>query len=168
MLIILGGRPGSGKTTIARALARRLDGVHVRVDTIEQALRNSGMLKSEVGPAGYIVAYGVAGDNLRLGRIVIADTVNPIQITREAWRDVAERAGVLAVEVGILCSDKAEHRRRLETRQPDIEGLTNPTWEEVITQTYDAWDTSVIVVDTAGAETDEIVTKLAERLKSLS
>ena len=33
MLIILSGLPGVGKTTIARELARRLDAVHVRIDT---------------------------------------------------------------------------------------------------------------------------------------
>src|SRR5688572_4995923 len=73
MLIIFGGLPGSGKTTIARALAERLNAVHVRVDTIEQAIRASG-IADDAGPAGYIVAYGVAGDNLTLGRTVIADS----------------------------------------------------------------------------------------------
>ena len=36
MLIILGGLPGSGKTTIARELAGQLGAVHLRIDSIEQ------------------------------------------------------------------------------------------------------------------------------------
>jgi predicted kinase len=48
--------PGTGKTTVARTLARRLKAVHVRVDTIEQALRSSDVLKGDVVPAGYVVA----------------------------------------------------------------------------------------------------------------
>lgn len=41
MLIVLSGLPGTSKTTIARELARQLGAVHVRIDTIEQALRES-------------------------------------------------------------------------------------------------------------------------------
>src|SRR5271165_1678080 len=36
MLIILGGLPGTGKTAIARELARQLGAVHVRIDSIEE------------------------------------------------------------------------------------------------------------------------------------
>lgn len=167
MLVILSGLPGSGKTTIARALAERLGGTYIRLDTIEQALRNSGMLRAEVGPAGYMVAYGIAEDNLRLGRTVIADSVNPILITREAWRQVAQRAAVPAIEVEVICSDKVEHRRRVETRQTDIEGHVNPTWDEVVTRSYDNWGPGPVVVDTPLKAVDDIVTELADRLRAV-
>jgi hypothetical protein len=41
MLIIFGGLPGSGKTTIARALAQRLNAVHVRNRTSYTGFWNS-------------------------------------------------------------------------------------------------------------------------------
>lgn len=43
VLIILAGIPGVGKTTIARQLAGRIGAVRVRVDSIEQALREGGV-----------------------------------------------------------------------------------------------------------------------------
>lgn len=39
MLIVFGGLPGTGKSTIARALARALRATYLRVDVIEQAIR---------------------------------------------------------------------------------------------------------------------------------
>ena len=164
MLIIFGGLPGSGKTTIARALAKRLGAVHLRIDTIEQTVRDSGMLRSEVGPAGYMVGYALAEDNLTLGNIVVADSVNSLTITRDAWVSVAARAGVRAVEIEIVCSDKVEHRRRVETRASDIPGLINPSWEKVITRDYDDWGQRPTVIDSAMLSVDQAVAELMSKL----
>jgi len=111
VLISLSGLPGVGKTTVARELAAQIGAVHLRIDSIEQALRNEGI---QVEGEGYAVAYAVAEDNLRFGRVVISDCVNPDRGTREAWRAVADRAGVRMVDVEIVCSDSDEHRRRVE------------------------------------------------------
>ena len=94
MLIVMSGLPGVGKTAVSRELARSLGAVHLRIDSIEQALRAGGI---RVEGEGYAVAYAVAGDNLALGRTVVADCVNPWPLTRAAWRAVAERAGGRAI-----------------------------------------------------------------------
>jgi predicted kinase len=168
MLIIFGGLPGTGKTTIARALAKQIGAVHVRVDTAEQAIRASEMLKSEVGPAGYMVAYGVAEDNLRLGNRVIADSVNCIKITRDAWLSVAARSGVPAVEIEIICSDKDEHRRRVEARATDVPGLRNPTWDEITSRHYEDWGQSPLVIDTGVQDVEQSVAELISQLALVS
>jgi predicted kinase len=49
MLIVFGGLPGTGKTTLARAFAQRRRATYLRIDTIEQALRSSEMLAGDVG-----------------------------------------------------------------------------------------------------------------------
>jgi predicted kinase len=160
LLIVIGGLPGTGKTALARGLARALDAVHLRIDTIEQALRNSTTGPDAPGDAGYIVAYGIAADNLALGRTVVADAVNPQASTRAAWREVGERAAVAIVEVEVICSDAAEHRRRVESRSADIPGLELPTWDEVQARAYERWDGEHVVIDTAQQPVKQSVTAL--------
>jgi predicted kinase len=160
MLIVLGGLPGVGKTTIARALARSLGAVHIRIDSIELAIRESGVTLVALDDAGYRVGYVVAEDNVRLGRTVIADSVNPLPITREAWRAVAHRAQVKLVEVEVVCSDQREHRRRVEERRHRPPASGGPTWAEVIDRDYRAWDRDHVVIDTAGQSIEQLVAHL--------
>ncbi len=164
MLIIFGGLPGIGKTTIARELARQLGATYVRIDSIEQAIRDSGKVNQPLNDTGYRVAYAIAEDNLRLGRTVIADSVNPIQLTRDAWIGVAHRARVGAAEVEVICSDPQQHRQRVETRPADISGLRLPTWEEVASREYEPWEREHIVIDTTGRSVADSVEELQEAL----
>lgn len=97
MLYIFVGLPGTGKSTLASGFARERKAVYLRIDRIEQVLRDSRT--SLDGPEGYSVACRVAADNFRLGLDVVADSVNPLEITRDAWRHVAEGAGVPFVEL---------------------------------------------------------------------
>ena len=71
-LIIFVGLPGTGKTAIAREFARELGAVYLRIDSIEQAIRASGILDKPLDDGGYRVAHVLAEENLRIGRTVAA------------------------------------------------------------------------------------------------
>lgn len=149
MLIILSGLPATGKTTIGRVAAAEIGAVHLRVDTIEQAIVRSGLAERPLGPAGYTIAYTLAEDVLGQGLDVVAESVNPLPVTRSAWRAVAERAGSAFVEAEVVCSDPVEHRRRVATRGSDITDLVKPVWREVRDREYEPWQGDRLVLDTA-------------------
>jgi predicted kinase len=153
--------PGTGKTTIARALAREIAAVHLRIDTIEQALRDKGIA---VVDEGYRIAYALAEDNLRLGQTVIADSVNPIELTRNAWHDVAKRAGVRYLDVEIVCCDKTEHRRRVEHRTADIPNHGLPTLTDVQAREYHPWASERLLIESAQVDVAEAVASIRAAL----
>jgi predicted kinase len=160
MLVIFSGLPGAGKSTLARRLAGDMGAVWLRIDTIDRAMVDSGEAMAavkafDIGVAGYCVAYAVAEDNLCLGLTVIADSVNPLEITRRAWRNAAARAGVGAVEIEVICSDQTEHRRRFETRSVERAALVPVTWQDVVERDYEPWTGDRVLVDTAGQDIEQ-------------
>lgn len=162
MLIVFAGLPGTGKTSLAQALATHLKATYLRIDTIEKALFDTGEAP-QLATAGYAIAYKVAEDNLAFGLTVIADSVNPIEITRSAWRDVAHLSGVRLIEIEVTCSDLSEHRRRIETRIVE----TPVTWQEVIDREYDAWPQPHVVIDTAGESASASLCRLLTLISAL-
>ena len=163
-LFIFAGLPGSGKSTLARQLAQARAAVYLRIDTIEQALRD--LCDFQVQGEGYRLAYRVAADNLRIGRNVVADSCNPIELTRREWQQVAIDAGARWINIEVVCSDPIEHRRRVETRTVDVAGLALPTWEDVVQREYHAWTADRIVVDTAAQSPQRTVERLLDEMHS--
>jgi len=158
-LIVFGGLPGTGKTTIARELTRRLEASYLRIDAIEQRLREAGLA---VGATGYVIANALAAENLLMGRTVIADCVNPVAASRNGWRETANRCAARLIEIELICSDAAEHRSRVEGRSVDLSGHKQPTWDDVVNRDYEPWDREHLVLDTAA----DSVERLADRAEA--
>jgi predicted kinase len=157
ILIVVGGLPATGKSTVASALVRRTGFAFVRVDRIEQAIIGSGELGRPLGPVGYAVAYGVAAEQLKHEVSVVAESVNPLAVTRDAWRGVAAGNGARLLEVELVCTDQAVHAKRARSRQVDIPGLTLPSWPQILNRDYESWDRDHLIIDTADHPVSEAV-----------
>lgn len=135
--------------------------IYLRIDTIEHTLRRS--LAIDPGAAGYAVAMALAEQNLRLGHIVVVDCVNPVAESRAGWTQVAQQAGKKLLDVEIICSDLAEHRRRVESRVADLPGHRLPSWNSVRHHEYAPWTSERLVIDTADLSPTDAVNLIAAK-----
>lgn len=163
ILFILSGLPGSGKSTLSQFLVRKYKIPYLRIDTIEQGLRD--LCHVDVVAEGYALSYRMAAEYLNLGLHVMADSCNPINLTRMAWESVAKNNHSDFVNIEIVCSDKDEHRHRIETRKIEFENLKSPTWEDVENRVFHPWASDRIVIDTAHKSVEESQKELDEKLQ---
>lgn len=163
MLVVFGGLPGTGKTTLARRVAEETAAAYLRVDAIEAALGRAGISREQpTGLAAYVVAHAVAEGCLAVGGSVVIDAVNPVEAARDGWRHLAQRVGKPLRVIEVVCSDVVEHRRRVEAREPDLEGHVVPGWSDVEEREYEPWQEPRLVVDTCTEETDESVARILD------
>ena len=158
------GLPGSGKSTIAMALARETGAIVLDKDVIKSALLRWGLEDRDAGGASYQVFFDQAADLLRRGHPVILDS--PV-----FWAEVERKSAAVASDAGVpyfliqtVCPDEAELRRRLASRpalasQPraaldlrDHPGSIEPKGERLVLNTMLPLDETVaLALDYIGA-----------------
>ncbi len=116
LVVQMHGEPGSGKSTVARAIAPRIAAVVLDKDVIKAALLRAGIAEELAAPAAYEAYFAQADDLVRLGHAVILD--NPVFWPRveERWLALCDRAASPRVLIECVCGDPAELSRRLATR----------------------------------------------------
>lgn len=165
LFYIFAGLPAAGKTTLAKMLAAHTKAAYFRVDTLEQGLRD--LCDYPVAGEGYRLSYRMIADNLKLGISAVADSCNPWELTRDEWNRVAADLNLPFVDIEVICSDREEHRRRVESRESDIAGLALPTWEQIEKREYHPWSRNRIVIDTAGITETEAFERLLKELNEI-
>lgn len=161
-LYIFSGLPASGKSTLAKLLVEKISGTYIRIDTIEQGMRE--LCSFKVQGEGYRLSYRIVADNLKLGNNVIADSCNPWELTRKEWESVAIKNNADFVNIQIICSNTEEHQRRVKKRSCEIAGLTLPDWEEIQSRDYHPWQEQVITIDTADKTIENSFVEMLQRI----
>jgi len=116
VFIQMSGPPGSGKTTIATAIAQHIGAVVIDHDVTKTALLDAEVPISMAGHASYSVLGAIAKHLLKQGYSVIHDSPCLYDELLERGQQLAADVGATYRYIECVVNDLKELERRLRTR----------------------------------------------------
>jgi hypothetical protein len=170
-LVLIGGLPGSGKSTVAAGVARELGWSILRSDEVRREMFRtdeggapgfgSGRYASEITAKVYAALLTRAEEQLMHGESVILDASWIDARGREAARDVAHRTGGDLVELCcVVRPDMAERRIAQRLSQAIDVSEATPEVRVAMGDAMDPWLSSRIIDTTEATEAESIARAL--------
>lgn len=134
-LIVFAGLPGTGKTSLARAVARELRALYLDKDTIKDTTinvgRESGVERAAelAGPLSYELLVVLARDNLTLGHAVVLDSPAGYHIFRKNVEQLARSVQADLRMIECICTNEGLLRDRIERRGQALPDYRTQNWE---------------------------------------
>lgn len=133
LFIQMSGVPGSGKTTVANAIAKHIGAVVVDHDVTKSALLNPAISVSNPGHASYLVLDAIARSLLQQGFSVIFDSPCFYDDLLKRGQTLAAEAGATYAYIECVLNDLTQLDQRLRHR---VETDTN--YPSQVTSVYGA------------------------------
>jgi predicted kinase len=176
-LVVVGGLSGSGKSTVAAALAARTGFVHLNSDVLRKRLAGvapterpgAALYTPELNARTYRALYDGAATALADGHGAIIDATFQRHLDRNRARAIAATASVPVLFVECRC-DEDELRRRLATRTACGDNPSDADWDVYVRQRgryepYDTGDPDHLAVDTTRAD---VIQTVESRLRAVT
>jgi predicted kinase len=154
-LILFAGLPGSGKTTLARMVARELRLPLLAKDRVQRVLRDRELALENTGD-GYHIILDQADEQLALGVSLILDAVFPLHHFRLVASDIADRHHARLAAIYCYCSDDRLWRERMEQRVQYVPDWKMATWADVVRvrSYYEPWGENALLIDSLNPPED--------------
>lgn len=117
LVVQMHGEPGSGKSTVARAIGERLGLVVIDKDVIKAALLRVGIEEKAAAAGAYEVFFAQARAFVAAGHSIVLD--NPVywESVERRWLEVSDAAGSPRILIETVCADRVELTARLARRE---------------------------------------------------
>lgn len=147
-LVVVCGLPGTGKTTVAAAVAERLDAERLRTDVVRKELFPEPEYTDAEAEAVYEELLARAGEHLAADRTVVLDGTFHERAYRDAAAAVADERAVPLTVVRVTC-DRDVVRERIRARTDD-ESDADFGVHELFREQFEPPEREHVVVDNSG------------------
>jgi len=155
--IVMRGYPGTGKSTIARALAAALHAPLIDRDVIRQKAVDIFGDVPGVGRFSYELMFALAREQLQLGLSVVVDTPLTYRTTYDQAKALAADFHIPMLVVHCQCPPEMQ-RRRLEGRKGKVSEFQITSWEEWLRwkPRFEAFADEGCIIDTSNPLDDSL------------
>jgi predicted kinase len=115
-LLQMAGHSGTGKSTLARAIARETGAALLDKDVIMAGAMRAGVDNVLAAQAAYEVGWGLARSSLSVGQSVILDNAAYFVSIREKGDEIAREFGARYYIIECILRDQREQEARLAAR----------------------------------------------------
>jgi len=156
-LIVMRGYPGTGKSTIARAISAALHAPLIDRDILRQKAVDIFGNLPHVGRFSYELMFALTEEQLSLGLSVVVDTPLTYRTTYEQAKELAQTFHAPMLVVHCQCSPEVQ-KRRLEGRVGKVSEFQITSWEEWMhwKPRFEDFDDEGCIIDTSNPLDDSL------------
>jgi len=156
-LILMRGYPGTGKSTIARAISAALHAPLIDRDILRQKAVDIFGNLPHVGRFSYELMFALTEEQLSLGLSVVVDTPLTYRTTYEQAKELAQTFHAPMLVVHCQCSPEVQ-KRRLEGRVGKVSEFQITSWEEWMQwkPRFEDFDDEGCIIDTSNPLDDSL------------
>jgi len=161
------GYPGTGKSTIARAIATALDAPLIDRDIIRQMGVDILGNLAAIGRFSYELMFALTREQLKLGLSAVVDTPLTYRTTYEQAKQMAETFSIPMLVVHCKCPPEVQ-KCRLEGRKGKVSEFQITSWEEWLRwkPRFEEFEDEGCVIDTSNP-LDESLAKVMSTVHEL-
>jgi predicted kinase len=157
IFVLMRGYPGTGKSTIARAIAAALHAPLIDRDIIRQKAVDMFGDVHGVGRFSYELMFALTEEQLNLGLSAVVDTPLTYHETYKKSLTLADKFGIPMLVVHCQCPPEVQ-KRRLEGRKGTVSEFQITSWEEWLRwkPRFEEFDDHGCLIDTSNPLDDSL------------